>query len=143
MKIVRLGDLDLKSEDDSALPQQFTVSQRIAHPDYRSDSQYHDVGLLKLDNPVKYTSYVRPGCLDTSSNLVERKFIATGWGSVEFAGSNSDILQKVDLDYFPDQKCAEVFGPQRQLEKGMNITTQLCAGGYDNGKDTCQVKLVL
>ncbi|KRT80826.1 Trypsin, partial [Oryctes borbonicus] len=138
VKIVRLGDLDLKSEEDNAQPQQFTVSQMIAHPQYKSDSDYNDIALLKLDSAVKYTSFVRPACLESSSDLQGRKFIATGWGSVEFAGANSDTLQKVDLDYFPDDRCKQVFGPQRTLKDGVNATIQLCAGGYDMGKDTCQ-----
>ncbi|KAK9737469.1 Trypsin [Popillia japonica] len=138
VKIVRLGDLDLKSDDDNAQPQQFSVSETIFHPEYETESHYHDIGLIKLDSPVKYDSFVRPACLETSSDLQDTKFIATGWGSVEFAGPNSDTLQKVDLDYFPEERCNQVFGPQRQLKSGVNKTIQFCAGGYDDGKDTCQ-----
>lgn len=139
VKIVRLGDLDLKSDDDNAQPQQFSVSETIFHPEYETESHYHDIGLIKLDSSVKYDSFVRPACLETSSDLQDTKFIATGWGSVEFAGPNSDTLQKVDLDYFPEERCNQVFGPQRQLKSGVNKTIQFCAGGYDDGKDTCQV----
>ncbi|GJQ73784.1 CLIPC1 [Trypoxylus dichotomus] len=136
VKIVRLGDLDLKSEEDNAQPQQFKVAQMIPHPEYKSSSDYHDIALLKLDSAVKYTAFVRPACLD--SNSQERRFIATGWGSLEFAGANSDTLQKVDLDYFPDERCNQVFGSQRTLKDGVNATIQLCAGGFEAGKDTCQ-----
>lgn len=95
---------------------------------------------MELDSPVRFTSFVKPACLQTEEKLDVTKFIATGWGSVEFAGSNSDVLQKVDLDYFPDERCKEIFGTHRNLKDGVNFTSQMCAGGFEDGKDTCQVK---
>lgn len=66
-KWVRLGDLDLSTTDDDAMPQDFTIIRRISHPDYQPPAKYHDIALLELDRIVSFTLYVSPACLQTTT----------------------------------------------------------------------------
>lgn len=50
--VVRLGDLNLDSEDDNEHAQQFTIIEIIKHPDSRKKYRYHDLALLKLNGSV-------------------------------------------------------------------------------------------
>lgn len=51
--IVRLGDQNLVRNDDRARPQDFGVSDVIAHPDYRHASHYNDIAVIKLNSRVR------------------------------------------------------------------------------------------
>ncbi|XP_022919520.1 venom protease-like [Onthophagus taurus] len=135
----RLGDLNIKSTSDDAKSQQIKIIQRYFHPDYNSDeSHYNDIGLIELEHPVSFTKYVRPACIQSKENS-NSNFIATGWGNTEFGGTASDVLQKVDLVMYSYDKCNITFGPQRKLERGVDVNSQLCAGGGEGEqKDTCQ-----
>ncbi|KAL3266956.1 hypothetical protein HHI36_011105 [Cryptolaemus montrouzieri] len=86
VKYVRLGDLNLNIDTDDAEPQDFIVTQAIAHPDYESRLIKNDIAILVLDRPVKVTTYVKPACLQTTKNLEDTVITATGWGLTEFAG---------------------------------------------------------
>lgn len=50
---VRLGDLDLENDDDNQHAQQYSVVEVIQHPEYSSQSRYHDLALLKLNDSVR------------------------------------------------------------------------------------------
>lgn len=113
--------------------------QRFRHPDYAPPAQYNDVALLQLDRPIEFTDYVRPACLQTNADLSGTEPIATGWGTTEFGGATSDILQKVTLQYFSNDQCRANFQPQTRLVNGIDENSQLCAGGVTESKDTCQV----
>lgn len=142
VKFVRLGDLNLKTVTDDADPQNFNIVETFRHPDYKPPSQYNDIALVKLDKPVKYTQYVLPACLQTTHHLAEHETpSATGWGRLGYIGETSDELMKVNLSYFTNDQCRQVYAnvPQRRLPNGIIDRTQLCAGGIDESKDTCQV----
>lgn len=141
VKFVRLGDLNLKTVTDDADPQNFNIVETFRHPDYKPPSQYNDIALVKLDKPVKYTQYVLPACLQTTHHLAEHETpSATGWGRLGYIGETSDELMKVNLSYFTNDQCRQVYAnvPQRRLPNGIIDRTQLCAGGIDESKDTCQ-----
>ncbi|RZC41459.1 venom protease-like, partial [Asbolus verrucosus] len=137
---IRLGDLDLQSVTDDASPQDFGIAQKIVHPNYRLPSQYNDVALLKMDREVQFNAYIAPICLQSARSLPNTNFIATGWGRTELGGIQSDILMKVDLEYFPNDVCRknyETVAPE-SLSRGIVDDTQICAGSHTEEKDTCQ-----
>ena len=43
------------------------VLKIFIHPKYNSDFHYYDVGLILLDQQVKYSDYIRPICLPSNS----------------------------------------------------------------------------
>ncbi|XP_017773158.1 PREDICTED: venom protease-like [Nicrophorus vespilloides] len=137
-KYVRVGDTNLKDVND-ADPQELNIAQIIRHPEYRTPSQYNDIGLLRLESNVRFTAYVRPICLHFEESIDAKEAIATGWGSVAFLGANSDYLLKVTLTMFGNQQCRNAFPPnERRLKNGIVENTQLCAGSKTERKDTCQ-----
>lgn len=141
-KYVRLGDLDLATEDDDASPQDFEVIRAVSHPDYKAPSKYHDIALLELNQKVNFTDYISPACLDTGLELREANLTATGWGKTGFSEVSSTFLLKVDLDHVPHPRCVQSFGKQsvKDLPDGIVEEIQICAGRV-KGKDTCQVNV--
>lgn len=47
--VVRVGDMDLKRDDDGAEPQEFGVRRVIVHPDYNVNVKYNDIALMQLN----------------------------------------------------------------------------------------------
>ncbi|XP_063982620.1 serine protease snake-like [Diachasmimorpha longicaudata] len=138
---IRVGDLDLKRDDDDAKPQQRKVTERIRHPNYKSSSHYHDIALLRMDSPVTFNAWVRPACLPTiSSEQLTEKAIATGWGKVNWTEDDgSDKLLKVTLPIMSQGLCNRVVvgnAVHPKLKQGIVGDWQICAG--EEGKDTCQ-----
>merc|ERR1711915_981300 len=60
-----------------------------------------DVALLELENAIIFDDHIRPVCLpnsQSSSNIVGKSGIASGWGSEKFFhGSGPNVLKKVEL----------------------------------------------
>ncbi|KAG8035025.1 hypothetical protein G9C98_005448 [Cotesia typhae] len=136
---VRVGDLNLKRNDDDAKPQSKKIIDIIRHPDYKKPLEYHDIALIKMESSVKFDAYVRPACLPYG-NVITENAIATGWGRVDWADEegSADLL-KVTLAMVPHQVCNANFlggSSDYKLKQGVINEWQLCAG--EEGKDTCQ-----
>lgn len=137
-----MGELDLQSVSDDANPQDFGIAKKIVHPNYRPPSQYNDIALLQLNREVQFNDYIAPICLQVDRILQNTNFIATGWGRTERGGAQSDILMKVNLDYFPNDVCQENYElvSSESLSRGIVDDIQICAGSHQEDKDTCQVR---
>lgn len=143
-KFVKLGDLNVKDNDDDRTSQQFNIQEIIKRPDYSVNSRYNDIALLKLDKPAKLSPFVRPACLQTNSQIGTKKAIATGWGLTSFSGSGSDTLLKVTLEFFTANSCNNTFRREigsGKLINGIDDESQICAGSHTEEKDTCQVSI--
>lgn len=88
---VRVGDLNLKRNDDDARPQLRKIIDIIRHPDYKKPLEYHDIALIKMESPVKFDAYVRPACLPYG-NVITENAIATGWGRVDWGNLSMFII---------------------------------------------------
>ncbi|XP_049798942.1 serine protease snake-like [Schistocerca nitens] len=138
--IVRLGEYNLKSDDDGALPVDYHIADLVRHPEYKGPSKYNDIALLRLSERVNFTWPIRPACLYTLDKFSDSRAIATGWGKTEYAGKSSDILQKVDLDIVDNEMCNNLWkslGKITSLPHGI-APSMLCAGVSAGDKDTCQ-----
>ena len=96
---MRVGDLNLKTSDDDAKPQNKRIAQAIRHPNFATDQRYNDIALLRLESPVTFNAYVRPACLSVKSSFAEgEKAVATGWGVVDLLGKifSFNIISTVD-----------------------------------------------
>lgn len=135
-----MGVSNLKTIDPEKV-QDFGIEERIKHPEYKTPLQYNDIGLLKTDKDVTFNDHVRPICLQTDVDLADTIPIATGWGRTQYGGVTSDDLKKVDISYFTIEQCQEVYKDvaPRRIPKGIVDETQICAGGVNEEKDTCQV----
>lgn len=141
-KWVRVGDLNLKENNDDARPQTIKIKEKIRHPDYKPPSQYHDIALLRLEDKVVFNAWVRPACLPVDWPDVgsDNKAVATGWGLVDWAEEEGSAnLLKVTLNLVSHLSCNGSFfdgGASIELARGIENEWQMCAG--EQGKDTCQ-----
>ncbi|XP_071055536.1 venom protease-like [Onthophagus taurus] len=140
VKYVRLGDLDIRSNDDDAFPVEYEVAETYEYPEYRPDSKYHDIGLIRLKKNVEFSTYIKPACIYVPKELPKNEsFVAAGWGRVYFGGTHPNNLQKVELNITDFQTCSQTYTKGIDgLEDGVNVDTQICAEGADEGGDTCQ-----
>lgn len=138
VKYIRMGDIRL--DVTSSNRQDFEVIRRIPHPDYKPPIAYNDIALIEIDRTPEYTAHVKPACLHTQSTIDHYSIQATGWGLLNFAGNQSLLLQKVQLDLFTNEECNQSYrsGSRRRLPSGILEKRMVCAGGKDRDVDTCQ-----
>ena len=123
---VVLGAHDLNDKSNQVLqPEEF-----IVHEDYEKSRQLNDIGLVKLRNPVAFTSKIRPICLPSSENEAFDKLVVAGWGRVREGGSLSPRPKEVVVPQLPESRCYSVFGQ-------FMTSNNLCAGGVSQ-QDACQ-----
>ncbi|XP_073677061.1 coagulation factor IXa [Garra rufa] len=133
---IRVGEHDVSKTEGTE--QNLNVTRLISHPRYDSKvSLYnHDIALLRLRTPIRFTPTVRPICLGPmlfSNSLLQSGSLATvsGWGRLRFQGRSAVTLQKVELPYVDRSVC---------IESSSDTITYLmfCAGYSDSPKDACQ-----
>nr|CAH7727393.1 unnamed protein product [Callosobruchus chinensis] len=138
VQVIRLGTTTLQTETLESMD--YRVLRKIPHPLYATGQQYNDIALIEVDETVRFTEYILPICLDDGNDYTGIKLIATGWGRLQATGSVSKELQKVDLDYFPNEICQQKYSKvsKQDLPYGIDWQTQICAGSETEVKDSCQ-----
>lgn len=79
---VRVGLIHLLTPGDAM--QERNVAERITHPDYKFSVRYHDIALLKLEDPLELNPQVRPACLEIKSEIPGKSAIASGFGKTAY-----------------------------------------------------------
>lgn len=138
---LRIGTATFEFDEDEDLAQERNVAEIIAHPSYKPPSKYHDIALMKADEPFILNRDVRIACLELNTDVKEN-LTAIGFGTtVAGAALGSQTLMQVEVTVVDADKCNATLKPlikRKVLDKGL-IAKQFCAGDYDNGgKDTCQ-----
>ena len=109
------------------------VADIINHPDYKRDPRFidNDYAILRLANPVTFTSKVSPACLpaDLSSTYTDVLATVTGWGTLRSKGPSPNVLQEADVTVMSNAKCNRAY-------RGIISSNMVCAA--DSGKDSCQ-----
>ncbi|XP_077290819.1 uncharacterized protein LOC143914466 [Arctopsyche grandis] len=135
VKYVKLGDEGTDKHTSEFL---FNVIERVTHPDFKRNSFYNDIGLLKLDKKIKYSETVRPACLHVGNQVDDLKVIATGWESTNNrAHTNSNNILKVILEKFTFEECSQLNPPSKRALDGIRNATQICYGSRTEVKDFC------
>lgn len=92
---VSLGEWNISSEancvdGNCSIPQIYDIEEKIIHEKYDSESkhQLHDIALLRLNETVTYTQWIRPICLPYSTEMIEldlngKELELVGWGKTE------------------------------------------------------------
>ena len=99
----------------------------------------NDIALLRLNDRVPITSFIRPICLPRNEErnqlFVGTKGIATGWGTLKEDGKPSCLLQEVEVPVLDNAVCvAQTNYTQKMITKNM-----MCAGYPGKGeRDSCQ-----
>lgn len=140
--VVRLGDLNLITDDDEKETQQYEVASIIRHPDYRP--RYNDIALIKIKTKVNVTKFVIPACLWPKHDIPPKiRLEACGFGQTEYGGDISSVLNKVTLTYLDTPSCQESYQGIRLLKDGLQDRIHLCANDRTGqNMDTCEVRLV-
>lgn len=110
----------------------------IAHPDYKPPVNYHDIGLVEVED-LTMSLFARPACLKLNDQIDTNHVIATGWGKVGILGPLSNILLRVDLELFNQSDCQNVYKGSEKAPQGVRYDLMVCAGSYNEIKDVCQV----
>ncbi|CAB4067026.1 PRSS1_2_3 [Lepeophtheirus salmonis] len=72
---------------------------------------------------------VKPVALPEKDQEFTGDVVVSGWGTVEFGGSSSDVLRSVTLQLVSDEYCSDAYD-------GHTDESMICAGSP--GKDSCQ-----
>jgi secreted trypsin-like serine protease len=138
----------------------FNVSRCIKHEKYDvpEGSTNHDIALIKLATPLKFSRTIQPICLPSApmedkskcahidrENAHRRVGLVGGWGhkaegqkndlsnpDSPKVGAGSDTLQCVNVDMYNHTEC-------KKKLRGYMFTDMMACGGFDKGgKDSCQ-----
>lgn len=123
--------------DDTQFAKLYDILRYIEHSGYNNYTKVNDIALVQTVLPMVWSRGVAPACLPFyywNYDFSGMDVTATGWGSTEFGGQNSDYLQKVDLTVLKndDPRCKAYFSTA--------IDSQMCI--YKENKDTCQVSVI-
>ncbi|KAL3266538.1 hypothetical protein HHI36_010706 [Cryptolaemus montrouzieri] len=138
--LIRVGDFDLTSKDDMAYPEDIpldTTSTRL-HEHFNPRNYANDIAILKLSRRERRCA-VWPICLPVDRALRTKKFaglklVVAGWGSTEFNGTSSPILNQVKVPVKTTRSCRKAYEKQNVMIDRRNI----CAGYAMGNKDACQ-----
>lgn len=150
---VLVGDHNLYTISNS---QKFIkVKEKVVHPDYNKRGNLtsplnNDIGLLRLEYPIVFTSQVSPLCLPalgetgfggsaygngstteldtTGLDIVGKNATVLGWGKINDQGVYSDALRAVEVEILDNDVCNRLFGIMTE--------TMMCTSG-SNGRGTC------
>ncbi|KAJ9579398.1 hypothetical protein L9F63_028216, partial [Diploptera punctata] len=88
---VKLGDFDLKRDDEPSSVQIFSVVEVREHPlyEFHIEGGYHDLAIITLDRTPQRSHYVMPLCLPPPSFLNDtfagQNVTMVGWGSTSYS----------------------------------------------------------
>ncbi|XP_022123049.2 venom serine protease Bi-VSP [Pieris rapae] len=138
--VVRLGELDLASENDGAAPIDVLIKSKIKHENYDSVAYTNDVGLLILDKDVQFTKLIKPICIPQNQKLRSLTFekynpLIAGWGDVAYRGPSATHLQVAQVPVVSNSACKETYKPYKKQVIDERV---LCAGWKDGRQDACQ-----
>lgn len=88
---VRLGDVDLRRDDEPSSPETYYVTDVRGHHKFSRVGFYNDIAILVLDRPVRRNKYTIPLCLPPKSarseTFVGQSPTVVGWGTTYY-GNN-------------------------------------------------------
>lgn len=98
-------------------------------------SLYFTPALLRLSEPVYFTTFVQPICLlPPGARFTKGKeCFVTGWGQTAWKGDKPDTLREARVKLVPQHKCNSL-----KSYKGQVTERSLCAGFERGGVDACQ-----
>ena len=104
---VRLGAHTIvQDEDPEPESRDYEIEEWKAHEEYEFPS--NDIALIKLKSKIDYTDTIRPICLPSVNEQMEkgRNITVVGWGRLREGAQQSEVLQRVQLKTMTNKKCA-------------------------------------
>ncbi len=119
------------------------ITHIVKHSMYERKSGINDIALLHLATPLNYSSFVLPVCLaprDKKLSELTGNCYAIGLGALGSKQPGPDELRYVKLPVMDTEECQKF--PTTNMDYKL-ISTQICAGFKQGGKDTCQVRCMI
>jgi len=134
LDVAVLGEHDVTVETETMIKIERNIVYKLRHESYDSSTVKNDIALFKMNAPVDTSIYL-PVCMPPHGANYEGKTAwVTGWGTLSEGGSQSSILQELELPIVDDQTCyAAMTGAKEQTFPD----EQVCTGG-EAGKDGCR-----
>lgn len=112
-------------------------SAEIIHKEYRKDRHGHDIGLLKIQNPVRFTDFIRPVCVLAWNSTVRLSgCFFTTWGFYDALNFGlHDDLHAFPVHVYDQYECHF-----RWIITGLNVTNGDLCVRFDysgSGPDLC------
>jgi len=138
LDVAVLGEHDVTVETETMIKIERNIVYKLRHESYDSNTLKNDIALFKMNAPVDTSIYL-PVCMPPHGANYEGKTAwVTGWGTLSEGGSQSSILQELELPIVDDQTCyAAMTGALGTFWGQTFPDEQVCAGG-EAGKDGCQ-----
>ncbi|XP_067367695.1 transmembrane protease serine 6-like isoform X2 [Channa argus] len=120
---------------DSSQGKRYRALQVLYHPNFTTEKNDFDLGLLRTVTDVEMRGGVRPVCLPhpRESFPPGANCWITGWGSTVEGGYVSDELRQVQVKVIAQSTCSQPNVYDTELTPQM-----ICAGNMDGGVDSCQ-----
>uniref|UniRef100_A0A3Q2EH61 Peptidase S1 domain-containing protein n=1 Tax=Cyprinodon variegatus TaxID=28743 RepID=A0A3Q2EH61_CYPVA len=114
------------------------ASNITIHPDYNSSTVDNDIALIRLSEPVNFTSYISPVCLAASDSTFYSgvESWVTGWGNIgtfEPLPSPGNLLE-VEAQIVGNGQCRCDYSDLGYISITDNM---ICAGFQEGGKGPC------
>ncbi|XP_002133181.3 phenoloxidase-activating factor 2-like [Drosophila pseudoobscura] len=136
--VVRAGDWDLSSTEESNPHEERQVSRVVKHENFDVKTGSNNLALLFFESPLPRTAHIRPICLATAEKSIEARCFVAGWGKKAYPDVDySSILKKIELPIVDRDTCQNQLRQTRLGRSFVLAPSFVCAGG-ENGKDACQ-----
>ncbi|KAJ8280211.1 hypothetical protein GJAV_G00051880 [Gymnothorax javanicus] len=118
------------------LPPPYFVRTIIRNEQFNSKTNDQDIALLRLSQPVTFSSTIMPVCLPAFNQIISdsAQCWTTGYGTTEeMAEQGSRSLMEVRVNLIDNRVCNS-----SQVYNGILSKNMLCAGHLEGGMDSCQ-----
>uniref|UniRef100_A0A224X8C3 Putative trypsin-like proteinase n=1 Tax=Megacormus gertschi TaxID=1843536 RepID=A0A224X8C3_9SCOR len=136
---IRLGEYDTQKTDEFLAHDDYNVEKIFCHPQFRNNSLWNDMALLRLDRDVIFAPHIDSICLPTYEEVFEgQSCVVTGWGKDAYKGGTySNIMKEVIIPVIDNTKCQDLLRKTRLGRYYKLHDSFICAGG-EEGLDSCK-----
>ncbi|XP_008201359.2 proclotting enzyme [Tribolium castaneum] len=120
---VYLGKYSLDNDGENKEMQGFGVERIHLYPGYRSKGLLNDLAVLRLDEPVIISDYVRPVCLSPQDE--KRDGLLTGY---EIKDEGLQSLGQAEVEVLNEQECIQ----KNEFLKGFYTDNVFCTSYAEN-----------
>merc|ERR1711872_222131 len=108
---VVLGEHDYRDDGETNVVRA-KISLIVTHPEFDRIMDYYDFALVKLEEPIDFSTYanIRPICLPSNTTQLYYPGVnatATGWGSFTSCGEASTVLREATVEVMSNDDCNE------------------------------------
>lgn len=109
-----------------------SVNRVVVNSGYNDRTLKHDIALIRLSKPLKWTAKIKPVVLAKSNSRLPRNLLVSGWGvRSEIMNSPSHVLRGAKVSKVSYKTCKNKY-------KGEYRVTRLVICASASGKDSCQ-----